>query len=270
VNAFTDREALVGAAYADASKLADRQAIYRFVERPWPSDGGRVVGALGSVPPADQLVVDVGCGNGNDLRDLRAAGFTGLVAAVDLSAGMLRTIPEHEARVNADAARLPLADGAADLALAMHMLYHCPDIPATVAELRRVVRPGGSLVVSTNSVEHLQELRAMWTSALQETVAGVPPPWQAAAGRFALEEAAVVLGTSFDEVVLHRTDNRLLVPEVAPVVAYVESTRDLSGHEVSDTEWRAAIALLAGRVRSAIADEGALALTVVKGVLVAR
>ena len=31
-----------------------------------------------------------------------------------------------------------------DVALAMHMLYHVPDVPAAVAELRRIVKPGGT------------------------------------------------------------------------------------------------------------------------------
>ncbi len=43
----------------------------------------------------------------------------------------------------ADAARLPLADGVADVTLAAHMLYHVPDRRAAAAELRRVTRPGG-------------------------------------------------------------------------------------------------------------------------------
>ena len=270
VNAFTNREALVGGAYADASKLADRQAIYRFVERPWPADGGRVLGAVGPLR-GEELVVDVGCGNGNDQRDLRAAGHAGVIVGFDLSIGMLRTLPAGAPAAVADAASLPLPDGAADLALAMHMLYHCPDIAAVVAELRRVVRrPGGALVVSTNSVDHLRELRELWTSVLSSEAGELVTPWQAAATRFSLEDAPGVLAVSFDEVEVQRTDNRLLVPSVEPVVAYVASTRDLSGAGLSDERWEAALARLADEVAAIISTEGALALTVVKGVLVAR
>lgn len=269
MSAFTDRESLRASAYADASKLATRQAIYRFIERPWPSDRGRVLGAVAL--REDDLVVDVGCGNGNDARQLRAEGFDGPILAFDLSPGMLQTVvPLGVPVCVADAVQLPLGDGAADVALAMHMLYHCADIAAVVHELRRVVRRGGALVVSTNAMAHLQELRALWTATLSEVVGAEVEPWRTAAGRFPLEDAPDVVARAFDDVVLQRTDNRLLVTEAEAVVAYVESTRDLSGRDVGELVWREAIERLRSRVRERIASEGALTLTVVKGIVIAR
>ena len=266
---FSDRQLLRSAAYADDAKLSARQAIYRFIERPWPSEGGRVLGAIPL--RGDERVVAVGCGNGNDVRDLLAAGFAGSIVGFDLSVGMLATVaPLGVPVVNADAAALPLREGTIDVALAMHMLYHCPDIAETVRELRRVLRAGGSLVVSTNARAHLQELRAMWTDVLSAVVGAPREPWRTSTERFPLEDAPGVLGAAFDDVVVQRSDNRLLVPEVEPVVAYVESTRDLSGHGVPDDVWSAAVAELRNRVGSVIAAEGALALSVVKGVVVAR
>jgi SAM-dependent methyltransferase len=266
---MADQQLLRSAAYADDRKLAARQAIYRFIERPWPSDGGRVLGAVSLA--GDEVVLDVGCGNGNDVRDLLAAGFGGPIVGFDLSVGMLRTVqPLGVPVANADAAALPVRDGAADVALAMHMLYHCPDIAATIAELRRVVRMGGTLVVSTNARAHLQELRALWTSALSDALGSAIEPWRSAAERFSLEDAPRLIGASFDDVDVQRTDNRLLVTEVEPAVAYVDSTRDLSGHGVSDGVWGAALDVLRSRVRSCIEAEGALALTIVKGVVVGR
>jgi SAM-dependent methyltransferase len=266
---FADRDALRHEAYADDAKLSARQAIYRFIEHPWPSSGGRVLGAIDL--RGDEIVVDVGCGNGNDMRDLQREGFGGTILGFDLSMGMLATVrPLGVPLTNADAGGLPLRTGAADVALAMHMLYHCPDIEATAAELRRVIRRGGALVASTNSVDHLRELRALWTDALSDAAGQPLAPWTTAVGRFALEDGADVLATAFDDVAVLRTDNRLLVPEVGPVVAYIESTRDLSGADVDDESWSAGMRLLAARVASIISAEGALALTVVKGIFVCR
>ena len=262
---LADRERLRFGAYADDAKLAVRQAIYRYLERPWPSTDGRVLGAISL--RGDETVVDVGCGNGNDVRDLRRAGFGGTIVGADLSVGMLATVaPLGVPVVNADAGALPLRDGAADVALAMHMLYHCPDIAATVRELRRVVRPGGVLVVSTNSSVHLQELREHWTAALSEVTGAAVEPWRSAASRFTLEDAPRVLGAAFDEVEVQRTDNAIVVPDVDPLVDYVASTRELSGFHVDDDVWSSALEQLERRLSRVLPLRG----TVVKGVLVCR
>jgi SAM-dependent methyltransferase len=267
--AFSDRRALQESAYADDAKLSARQAIYRFIERPWPSDGGRVLGAVSL--RGDERVVDVGCGNGNDLRDLVRAGFDaeGLVGC-DLSVGMLRTVvPLGVPVANADAGALPLATGSVDVALAMHMLYHCPDVAAAVAELRRVVRRGGALVVSTNSATHLLELGEAWMGALSDAGARAVPQWGSGPGRFSLEGGGEVLATAFTSVELQRTENRLLITEVEPVVAYIESVRALYGVDEPGV-WEAGIELLRTRVAAVIDQSGAFVVSITKGVFVCR
>lgn len=53
---------------------------------------------------------------------------------------------------------LPFADGEFDLAVAAWMLYHVPDPHRALAELARVLRPGGRLVAVANGYDHLGEL----------------------------------------------------------------------------------------------------------------
>jgi SAM-dependent methyltransferase len=62
-----------------------------------------------------------------------------------------------DARVG-DVQALPFTDGEFDAAVAAWMLYHVADLDSALAELARVLRPGGILVAVTNDVEHLQEL----------------------------------------------------------------------------------------------------------------
>ena len=118
-------------------------------------------------------ILDVGCGNGRYLDQLRKVRHSGPVVGMDLSAGMLSGVKAaylEQALAQGDAAKLPFRDGCADVALAMHMLYHVPSPERAVAELRRVVRPGGRALVILNGRDGLAECYAQ---ALRTLVPGV-------------------------------------------------------------------------------------------------
>lgn len=94
----------------------------------------------------DGDVLEVGCGTGLLMRGL--AGDARRLVGVDLSPGMLRPARERGFEVlegSADA--LPVADESFDLAFSFKVLAHVPRIERALAEMLRVVRPGGHLVV---------------------------------------------------------------------------------------------------------------------------
>ena len=98
-----------------------------------------------AVSPGDR-VLEAGCGTGLILDRLRQAGAR--VTGIDLSAGMLshakrRQLPVAQASVDA----LPFPDATFDRACSFKVLAHVPPIRATLAELARVVRPGGLMVL---------------------------------------------------------------------------------------------------------------------------
>jgi demethylmenaquinone methyltransferase/2-methoxy-6-polyprenyl-1,4-benzoquinol methylase len=103
----------------------------------------RTVRALG-LPPGSR-VVDVGCGTGDLSRMLAHRGLRAL--GVDLSLGMLRAAPSGPVLVQADALRLPVADGAVDGVTSGFALRNVADLDALLAELARVVRPGGRIAL---------------------------------------------------------------------------------------------------------------------------
>jgi len=103
----------------------------------------RAVRALGL--PARSRVVDVACGTGDFLRILDAAGMRAV--GVDLSWGMLRAASRPGALAQADALRLPLGDDSFDGATCGFALRNVSDLGAMVAELARVVRPGGRIAL---------------------------------------------------------------------------------------------------------------------------
>jgi SAM-dependent methyltransferase len=100
---------------------------------------------VGAVTPGG-VVLDAGCSTGYLLEDLRRAlpGAT-LVGADLVAAGLRRAhdlVPDAEL-VLADVCDLPLLDEVADAVVSANLLEHVPDDRAALAELHRVLRPGG-------------------------------------------------------------------------------------------------------------------------------
>jgi malonyl-CoA O-methyltransferase len=115
-----------------------------------------------------RTVLDLGSGTGRVTRELKRRYPRALVIALDLAPGMLREARRHQrlwrrfARVCGDALRLPLKDGSVDLLFSSLMLQWCEPLDAALAEVRRVLRPGGFFAFSTFGTDTLQELRSAW------------------------------------------------------------------------------------------------------------
>lgn len=266
----TGRRTLTGSAYRDDSRIRSRQAIFAYAEEP-ASPRSRT-----SLVPWDgtQVVADVGCGNGLDLRPLVTGGRCRHAIGVDLSAGMLRTLEPLRGSgrltlVRADAQRLPLRTDSVDAALAMHMLYHVPDIRAAVGELRRIVRPGGTALASTNSAGTLAEVHGLLDAAVSGLL-GRPVRALPELG-FTTENGAAFLEEAFAEVTLHARDTVLAFPAAQPVADYLGSVRDPIERTVGEPfDFDAALADVTARVEEVIRDQGRFRATVRSGVFACR
>jgi ubiquinone/menaquinone biosynthesis C-methylase UbiE len=134
-----------------------------------------------------------------------------------------------------DVERLPFADASFDVALANHMLYHVPNQPQALDELRRILRPGGALLAATNGQDHLRELNELlrgFNPAVQDT------PWRASVrSPFTLESASEQLAPYFDAIEMHPYEGDLRVTEVDAIVAYARSI-DMPGVSEPDQQTR--------------------------------
>ena len=116
-----------------------------------PGIADQVADAAVRVLGAEARTAEIGVGTGRIARPLAARGVR--VIGVDLSRAMmaqlLHLLPPGAPRpslTQGEAAHLPLASGRLDAVLAVHVFHLIPDWQGALAEVRRVLRPGGRLL----------------------------------------------------------------------------------------------------------------------------
>ncbi len=249
--------------YGAAANLAARQSIWEYQDGPSLFDAALDLACL----TGTETIVDVGCGNGRYLAALHARGHRGVLLGLDLSPGMAAGSARYAGAAVADARRLPIRTGAADVALAMHMLYHVPDIAAAIAELRRTVRPGGIALVATNGTDHVAEVRDLLRRAARDVTGGdLALPWSTS--RFSAELATEYLAGSFADVVAHPRRQPVRVPAAEPVIGYLRSLPAAAGLDVPGHT--AVLDRAADLVRAEIAEHGCVTVTAAAVVFVCR
>lgn len=114
----------------------------------------------GAIPPG-ATALDVGCGTGDTMAVLHGLGAT-TVAGTDLSGEALRYARHHRGRATVLASRaeqLPFADACADVVVSTDVLEHLDDDHRAALEYRRVLKPGGRLLVTVPAY------RWLWSAA---------------------------------------------------------------------------------------------------------
>ncbi|MDP2810852.1 MAG: methyltransferase domain-containing protein [Rhodocyclaceae bacterium] len=132
--------------------------------------GRRMAGRLDFVKLSPRRIADIGCATGDGIRELQRRYPSALPLAVDFAEPMLeatraRTSLLQRLRgraprlVNADVRSLPLASGCLDLAWSNLMLHWLDDPRPALAEMHRVLAPGGLLTFAMLGPDTLKELR---------------------------------------------------------------------------------------------------------------
>jgi len=254
--------------YAADANLRARQRLWEHQQPPF--DLVSWILELAELGPAStQRVLDVGCGNGLYLAQLRSWN----IAAVgcDLSQGMVDVArATGAALLNADVTRLPFAAAAFDVVLAPHMLYHVADRATAVSELRRLTRSGGRCVVVTNGVEHMRSLRSLVESAVRAAT----PGWEMrnpATHAFCLENGEAQLRSAFTEVACVRATAAapVVLTDASVAADYVASVADHYQPETT-RPWSEVVYEVRGLVQREIDASGSFVIQGHSGAFVCR
>jgi SAM-dependent methyltransferase len=196
--------------YGTEDRLETRRSVWH------PTDDGRdptdeAFKAIDRAMTGDARVLEVGCGTGMMAERINALPGVTLVA-VDHSDRLVELTAARgvDAR-RADVCYLPFEDDSFDVVYAGWMLYHVRDIDRALAEVRRVLRPGGTFVAVTNGDDSLADLR------------------RAAGGRrmvttFSSENGEFTLGRRFSDVRRQDLETRAVFADHAAAHAYLDSS----------------------------------------------
>lgn len=158
-------------------------------------------------------ILEIGCGPGWFWANAKIAFPANMeLTLTDMSAGMVdeaerrcRALPfKNISAASANAEALPFADDAFDLIIAMHMLYHVPDQQRAIAEMYRVVRPGGFVAITTNDADNLAKLYELATAFGGE-------PHDPSGIQFSYARASQLMGAQFGNVQLTQHPARLRI-----------------------------------------------------------
>jgi malonyl-CoA O-methyltransferase len=162
-------------------------------------------------------VLDVGSGPGRASGVMKGRWPKCEVIALDIALPMLRQVPKNTRfwrpinRVCAEAMHLPFADNSIDLVFSNLCLQWVPDLPAALAEFRRVLREGGLLLFSSFGPDTLIELREAYLQSGERN-----PPLSPFAAIQQVGDAMIAAG--FRNPVLDRDLFNLTYPEVMPLL----------------------------------------------------
>ncbi len=176
--------------------------------------------------PADARVLELGTGTGILWKhNANRIPAQWRIVVSDLSRGILTeglaNIGPVAARMRAvqiDAQVLPFPDSTFDAVIANHMLYHVPDPPRALREIRRVLKPGGGCFAATFSRANMREF-----NDAVERFFGVP--FSVAASHFGLENGFEMMRECFGAAEVRRYPDELRVTDAQALMDYIASVK---------------------------------------------
>lgn len=172
-------------------------------------------------------ILELGCGDGA-LWTENQSSIPGNISILlsDISEGMLRdtrrNIGSEDSRFafrQIDCHSLPFEDHSFDRIIANHLLFYCEDLPKCLAEIARVLKPGGIFLCSTYGSRHMKEITELVQAFDSRIVLAAENLYE----RFGLENGQALLSPYFSRVQINHYEDEILIDHAEPLIEYILS-----------------------------------------------
>lgn len=179
-------------------------------------------------------ILEIGCGNGA----LWVENYSYLPKNVkivlnDISEGMLRDTrreleqiqmehPEGFAKIqfkSFDCHEIPLKENSFDYVIANHVLFYCDDLEKVFSEIRRVLKPQGTLICSSYGSKHMREITDLVQGFQKSITLSADKLYE----RFGLENGEEQLRPYFSHIEKRMYEDSLVVDKAEPLIEYILS-----------------------------------------------
>lgn len=171
-------------------------------------------------------ILELGCGSGSLwLENMYLIPPNVEILLSDQSEGMLRDIKNsigNDRRFKyrvIDFNDIPLKDETVDVVIANHVLFYADDIHRVLAEIKRVLKPGGKLICTTYGSKHMKEISTLVEEFDDRIVLAAEHLYEI----FGKDNGAEILGEHFPKVKWKEYEDKLVVTESDALADYIIS-----------------------------------------------
>ncbi|GFP76278.1 class I SAM-dependent methyltransferase [Clostridium fungisolvens] len=181
-------------------------------------------------------ILELGCGNGTQWENrIHILPEDCTLVLSDFSEGMVKVVwDKYSGQKNMlaqklDIQNIPFPDNCFDIIIANHMLYHVPNLPKALSEVKRVLKNGGKFYAATNGDGGMRTYLRDAFKKVNQNLNSFTKELS-----FTLQNGQDLLEKYFDDVQRHDYEDSLSITETQDLIDWLESTVTIATYSKND------------------------------------